>query len=50
MDIKIDKITRAEMVVVATRVAGSVDGEAAVEFADVDASHWAYDYIMKAAK
>ncbi len=45
-----DKITRAEMIVVATRIAGSVAGEAAVEFADVDASHWAYDFIMKAAK
>lgn len=45
-----DKITRAEMVVVITRVVGTVDAEAAVNFADVDDAHWAYDYIMKAAK
>ena len=38
------------MVVVITRVTDAVAGDAAVEFADVDASHWAYDYIMKAAK
>ena len=45
-----NNITRAEMVVVITRVTDAVAGDAAVEFADVDASHWAYDYIMKAAK
>ena len=44
------KITRAEMVVVITRVAGTVDAENAVNFADVTEDHWAYDYIMKAAK
>ena len=46
-----DKITRAEMVVVMTRVAGTVaDADAIVNYADVDDAHWAYDYIMKAAK
>ncbi len=45
------KITRAEMVVVMTRVVGSVaDADAVVNYADIDDSHWAYEYIKKAAK
>lgn len=45
-----DNITRAEIVVVITRVVGTVDAEAAINFADVDETHWAYSYIKNAAK
>ena len=45
-----NKITRAEMVVVITRVVGTVVSEAATSFADLDDSHWAYSYIKNAAK
>ncbi len=46
-----DTITRAEVTAIIARIQGlDVAGQAATEFADVPATHWASGYIAQAAK